>query len=101
MNRLTVDLDFYRWQVLERGLVKGPWKEEEDEIILRCIADGMQKWSDIAKHVPGRVGKQCRERWHNHLDPSLKKTPWEEEEDAILIHAQRKWGPWQCPCAWR
>lgn len=78
--------------MLERGLIKGPWKEEEDRIIMECIERGMAKWSDISKHVPGRVGKQCRERWHNHLDPSLKKTPWDEEEDAILIHAQKKWG---------
>lgn len=49
----------------------------------------MTKWSDIAKLVPGnRIGKQCRERWFNHLDPELKKSPWTEEEDEILISTQ-------------
>ena len=39
-----------------------------------------------------RIGKQCRERWFNHLDPSLKKGGWTEEEDAVLVEAQSKWG---------
>jgi len=30
----------------------------------------------IAKHVPGRLGKQCRERWHNHLNPCILKVDW-------------------------
>jgi hypothetical protein len=25
-----------------------------------------------AKHLPGRIGKQCRERWYNHLDPTIR-----------------------------
>jgi hypothetical protein len=35
---------------------------------------------------------QCRERWFNHLDPALKKGGWTDEEDAILVEAQAKWG---------
>jgi myb proto-oncogene protein len=33
---------------------------------------GMRKWSHIAQKLPGRIGKQCRERWHNHLRPDIK-----------------------------
>ncbi|BAH93343.1 Os06g0162700, partial [Oryza sativa Japonica Group] len=33
---------------------------------------GLRKWSHIAQILPGRVGKQCRERWHNHLRPNIK-----------------------------
>jgi len=33
---------------------------------------GTKKWSQIAKMLQGRVGKQCRERWHNHLRPDIK-----------------------------
>lgn len=33
----------------------------------------------------GRIGKQCRERWHNHLNPNISKTPWTEEEDRIIL----------------
>jgi hypothetical protein len=35
--------------------------------------------------LPGRIGKQCRERWHNHLNPKIKKIGWSEEEEWILF----------------
>ena len=38
--------------------------------------------------LKGRSGKQCRERWHNQLDPSIKKEQWTEEEDRILLQVQ-------------
>jgi hypothetical protein len=38
------------------------------------------------------LGKQCRERWCNHLDPTLKKEPWSEEEDRILRESQASMG---------
>ena len=37
---------------------------------------GNIKWSVIAAQLPGRIGKQCRERWFNHLDPDIKKGDW-------------------------
>lgn len=41
----------------------------------------------IARHLKGRMGKQCRERWHNHLDPLVKKSSWTNEEDLIIYKA--------------
>ena len=36
--------------------------------------------------LPGRTGKQCRERWHNHLNPNLNKNPlWSEHEDTLIF----------------
>ena len=46
----------------------------------------------IAKHVPGRLGKQCRERWHNHLNPKIKKIGWSKEEEWILYLMHRNNG---------
>mmetsp|Transcript_10981 Transcript_10981/g.19392 ORF Transcript_10981/g.19392 Transcript_10981/m.19392 type:complete len:746 (-) Transcript_10981:167-2404(-) len=83
----------HRWQkVLKPGLVKGPWGPEEDATIIECMAQGITRWSDIAKKVPGRIGKQCRERWFNHLDPSIKKSEWTFEEDQQLIIGQATLG---------
>ena len=57
---------------------------------------GPKKWSVIATHLPGRVGKQCRERWHNHLSPTIDKTPWTLEEDMIILETYCKVGRnWQ------
>lgn len=45
---------------------------------------GARAWSEVAKHFKDRGGKQCRERWHNHLRDGVTKNPWSEEEDWIL-----------------
>ncbi|XP_060176492.1 transcription factor MYB3R-3-like [Lycium barbarum] len=81
----------HRWQkVLNPELVKGPWIPEEDEKIIELVAKyGPTKWSVIAKSLPGRIGKQCRERWHNHLNPNIKKDAWTLEEELALVNAHR------------
>jgi len=53
---------------------------------------GPKKWSLIASFLPGRIGKQCRERWHNHLNPDIKKEGWTPDEDSTIIHAHRVYG---------
>lgn len=64
----------------------GPWSTEEDNLITRLVQrHGPQKWSNIAKHLPGRIGKQCRERWHNHLNPNIRKDSWTIEEEWLLF----------------
>lgn len=42
--------------------------------------------------IKGRTGKQCRERWHNHLDPNINKNPWTEEEENIMTSAHKELG---------
>ncbi len=53
---------------------------------------GPKKWTLIARNLKGRIGKQCRERWHNHLNPNIKKTAWTDEEDNVIYHAHQQWG---------
>ncbi|KAG0517430.1 hypothetical protein BDA96_09G088800 [Sorghum bicolor] len=84
----------HRWQkVLNPELVKGPWSKEEDEIIIQMVnKHGPKKWSTIAQALPGRIGKQCRERWHNHLNPGINKDAWTQDEEIRLIHAHQTYG---------
>ncbi|XP_022962304.1 transcription factor MYB3R-1 [Cucurbita moschata] len=84
----------HRWQkVLNPELVKGPWSKEEDETIVELVQKyGPKKWSTIAQHLPGRIGKQCRERWHNHLNPAINKEAWTQEEELALIRAHQIYG---------
>lgn len=79
----------HRWtKVLNPELTKGPWTEEEDRLVLELVTKyGAKKWTFIASHLTGRIGKQCRERWANHLNPGIKKGPWTEEEDRKIIEA--------------
>lgn len=79
----------HRWfKVLDPELVKGPWTKEEDEKVIELVnLYGNKQWALVAKHLKGRLGKQCRERWHNHLNPSVKKSSWTAEEDLIIYKA--------------
>jgi len=43
---------------------------------------GEGRWSDLAIYFPGRVGKQCRERWHNQLRPNINRVKKEREKRA-------------------
>ncbi|XP_051528249.1 myb-related protein B-like isoform X2 [Myxocyprinus asiaticus] len=79
----------HRWfKVLDPDLVKGPWTKEEDEKVIELVKKyGNKQWAMVAKHLKGRLGKQCRERWHNHLNPDVKKSSWTPEEDLIIYKA--------------
>ncbi len=67
---------------------------------------GTRNWSIIAAGVKGRSGKSCRlrseaaasiyslrsplisspaRRWHNQLNPDVRKEPFSEWEDAVII----------------
>jgi len=84
----------HRWQkVLNPALVKGPWKEEEDQKLMDLVEKyGPKDWSIIASHIQGRIGKQCRERWFNHLSPEVRKTNWSLEEDRIIVDSHLRLG---------
>lgn len=83
-----------RWaKVLNPELIKGPWTRDEDEKVIELVRSfGPKKWTLIARYLNGRIGKQCRERWHNHLNPNIKKTAWTEEEDKIIYQAHIELG---------
>ncbi|OEL26017.1 Myb-related protein 3R-1 [Dichanthelium oligosanthes] len=89
------------------------FQQEDDKIIDLVRKYGPTKWSIIAKSLPGRIGKQCRERyssdhvhiirkviflnywncrWHNHLNPEIRKDAWTPEEERALINAHRVYG---------
>nr|QCH41137.1 MYB transcription factor 25 [Dimocarpus longan] len=73
--------------------VKGPWSPEEDSVLSRLVSQfGARNWGMIARGIPGRSGKSCRLRWCNQLDPCLKRKPFTEEEDRIIISAHQVHG---------
>ncbi|KAL7493606.1 hypothetical protein ACHAWT_003221 [Skeletonema menzelii] len=78
--------------VKRRKTSKGPWTEEEDRKVVELVGKyGPKKWSIIAEELgSGRIGKQCRERWHNHLNPEISRAPWTEAEDRVILQWLRE-----------
>ena len=73
--------------------LKSSWTCEEDELLLHLVnSRGPRNWSSIASHFTNRLGKQCRERWHNHLSPHIRKDEWTSEEDIAVFKAHRVLG---------
>mmetsp|Transcript_22578 Transcript_22578/g.49010 ORF Transcript_22578/g.49010 Transcript_22578/m.49010 type:complete len:307 (-) Transcript_22578:65-985(-) len=76
------------------------WTEEEDKLLKKIVAKSDAsgrsndniRWISIASKMKGRTGKQCRERWHNHLRPGLKKGPWTNKEVALMVKFQSEIG---------
>ncbi|XP_076874923.1 v-myb avian myeloblastosis viral oncogene homolog-like 2a [Brachyhypopomus gauderio] len=92
-GRTEQDCRYRFTTVLDPDLVKGSWTKEEDEKLIEFVTKfGEKKWTRIARHLKGRRGKQCRERWHNHLDPSVNKNSWTTEEDVLICKAHNKLG---------
>ncbi|KAK3165974.1 hypothetical protein QOZ80_1AG0040010 [Eleusine coracana subsp. coracana] len=68
--------------------VRGPWSPEEDALLSSLVDKlGARNWTLIARGIPGRSGKSCRLRWCNQLDPQVKRKPFTEEEDRIIMAA--------------
>jgi hypothetical protein len=90
----TLHLIINRWEkVLNPALVKGSWTRLEDEAIANWVrTQGPANWTKLSETLPGRTGKQCRERWHNGLDPDLNRSPWLPSEDALIVNLHQKWG---------
>jgi hypothetical protein len=83
-----------RWEkVLNPNLLKNSWSREEDAKIMEFVrTHGCQDWSQLSELLPGRIGKQYKERWRNHLEPSLTHAPWTPQEDATLIELHQRHG---------
>ena len=71
-----------------RIMIKGGvWKNTEDEILKAAVMKyGKNQWSRIASLLSRKSAKQCKARWYEWLDPSIKKTEWTREEDEKLLH---------------
>ncbi|CAG9334202.1 unnamed protein product [Blepharisma stoltei] len=76
-----------------------PWSSEEDEAI-RCLVEefGVKRWTFLAQllseryGITDRTGKQCRERWHNHLDSGIVKKAWSKDEERKLFEYHKIYG---------
>ena len=57
---------------------------------------GKHQWARISSLLVRKTPKQCKARWFEWLDPSIKKTDWAKEEDEKLLHLAKL-----MPAQWR
>jgi len=75
----------------------GVWKNSEDEILKAAVMKyGKQQWARVASLLNRKSAKQCKARWNEWLDPSVKKIDWSREEDEKLLHLAKL-----LPAQWR
>jgi pre-mRNA-splicing factor CDC5/CEF1 len=57
---------------------------------------GLNQWARISSLLVRKSAKQCKARWYEWLDPSIKKTEWSREEEEKLLHLAKL-----MPTQWR
>jgi hypothetical protein len=78
----------------------GAWSHAEDEALVKLIQEKKDRWGEIAavinlsmhNGIKLRSGKQCKERWNNHLNPEINRGPWTRIEDISLLEKYKRYG---------
>jgi len=85
------------WAKMRIMIKGGVWKNTEDEILKAAVMKyGKNQWARISSLLVRKSAKQCKARWYEWLDPSIKKTEWTREEDEKLLHLAKL-----MPTQWR
>lgn len=72
---------------------RGFWSPEEDRRLMELISIfGASNWVKISNSLSTRTPKQCRERYHQNLKPSLNRTPISTEEGELIEQLVAKHG---------
>ncbi|KAI1660004.1 pre-mRNA splicing factor component-domain-containing protein [Daldinia decipiens] len=75
----------------------GVWTNIEDEILKVSVSKyGLNQWARVSSLLPRKTPKQCKARWNEWLDPSIKKIEWSKDEDERLLHLAKL-----MPTQWR
>ncbi|KAJ0255618.1 Transcription factor MYB17 [Hirschfeldia incana] len=71
----------------KKGMKKGPWTTEEDEILVEYINKNSHgSWRLLPKKAGLlRCGKSCRLRWTNYLRPDIKRGPFTPVEEKLVV----------------
>ena len=78
---------------MTRSARRGPWLPEEDKTLLQLVcSQGPNNWVRISQHMQHRSPKQCRERYHQNLKPSLNHEPISAQEGEMIEQMVREMG---------
>ena len=91
--------------------LRNPWSSREDELLKRAVqrvqndvaadnANGKMtrfNWSSVATYMEpvGRTSKQCYNRFHEHIGPTINRMPFTRAESQLVLEEYlqhgRKW----------
>lgn len=75
----------------------GVWTNIEDEVLKAAVSKyGLNQWARVSSLLARKTPKQCKARWQEWLDPSIRKIEWSKEEDEKLLHLAKL-----MPTQWR
>lgn len=64
---------------------RGPWSQAEDAYLTQLVhTQGPLNWVRISQLIGSRSPKQCRERYHQNLKPTLNHEPISPEEGLLI-----------------
>ncbi|OMJ68081.1 hypothetical protein SteCoe_34571 [Stentor coeruleus] len=81
-----------------RAKFQNIWAADEDLMLIELVQQyGRKKWKLISSKLSSqigylRLGKQCRERWVNNLNPERSNRAWSESEIKLLFLVQSAYG---------
>ncbi|KAG5952756.1 hypothetical protein E4U57_005834 [Claviceps arundinis] len=71
-----------------------PWSPSEDYLLMCMVkGKGAHDWEEISTTVGRRSAKQCRERWHQNINPQLNHSPITREEGEVILDWVAQKGP--------
>ena len=78
---------------MSRSSRRGPWLPEEDATLIHLVrTQGPNNWVRISQHMQHRSPKQCRERYHQNLKPSLNHEPISAHEGEAIEQLVQEMG---------
>ncbi|CAG9323054.1 unnamed protein product [Blepharisma stoltei] len=89
------------YEIMTSGTLRsGIWSDAEDELLKQLLLTKTVKWGLVAnelntkihKNIKIRTGKQCKERWNNHLNPNINRGDWSQSEDLKLLELHKEHG---------
>ena len=102
VGKLSIESYQFLWHTISH--VINPFLSiiKEDGVLVELMGKGSDvhelKWPHIAAEInqifgSDRTGKQCRERWLNHLRPDIKKGDWTVDEEFMIKYFYKAFGP--------
>jgi hypothetical protein len=82
----------YRYNKLKSDTNKSKWNRNEDIQLLEMIESYGQNWAYIASQMPSRSAEDVMQRYILKLDPKLKRSRFEKEEDELILKLHDKYG---------